>query len=175
LRFHLKNLNFFQFQKSAWICPYPCEDEIIFIADFFGVGKYVAPNAGYSLHAHRVRGEGSVTFEIWSDTGDGGHVLLGTKKDWHNSFLETWALYGNEQIKSVELIEKDGSYTVTVTLPSDEGEKTLLVYPLSMVYILAALGYTVEQFTQMSMGMKAYVFREAARVAALIGVSADEV
>lgn len=41
LRLHLKDLNFFQFQKSAWIYPYPCEDEIIFIADFFGVGKYV--------------------------------------------------------------------------------------------------------------------------------------
>src|SRR3989338_10535633 len=41
LRYHLKELNFFQFQKSAWIYPYPCEDEIIFIADFFGVGKYV--------------------------------------------------------------------------------------------------------------------------------------
>ena len=41
LRYHLKKLNFFQFQKSAWIYPYPCEDEIIFIADFFGVGKYV--------------------------------------------------------------------------------------------------------------------------------------
>ncbi|OGI68292.1 hypothetical protein A2738_02430 [Candidatus Nomurabacteria bacterium RIFCSPHIGHO2_01_FULL_42_15] len=41
LRHHLKELNFFQFQKSAWVCPYPCEDEIIFIADFFGIGKYV--------------------------------------------------------------------------------------------------------------------------------------
>jgi len=41
LRYHLKKLNFFQFQKSAWIYPYPCEDEIIFIADFFGVGKHV--------------------------------------------------------------------------------------------------------------------------------------
>ena len=41
LRFHLKQLNFFQFQKSAWIYPYPCEDEIIFIADFFKVGKYM--------------------------------------------------------------------------------------------------------------------------------------
>jgi len=41
LRYHLKELNFFQFQKSAWIYPYPCEDEIIFIADFFGIGKYV--------------------------------------------------------------------------------------------------------------------------------------
>ncbi len=41
LRYHLKDLNFFQFQKSAWIYPYPCEDEIIYIADFFKVGKYV--------------------------------------------------------------------------------------------------------------------------------------
>ncbi len=41
LRYHLKQLNFFQFQKSAWIYPYPCEDEIIFIANFFGVGKCV--------------------------------------------------------------------------------------------------------------------------------------
>ena len=41
LRYHLKDLNFFQFQKSVWTYPYPCEDEIIFIADFFGVGKYV--------------------------------------------------------------------------------------------------------------------------------------
>ena len=41
LRFHLKDLDFFQFQKSAWVYPYPCEDEIIYIADFFGVGKFV--------------------------------------------------------------------------------------------------------------------------------------
>lgn len=41
LRYHLKELGFFQFQKSAWVYPYPCEDEIIFIADFFGIGKHV--------------------------------------------------------------------------------------------------------------------------------------
>lgn len=41
LRFHLKELDFYQFQKSAWIYPYPCEDEAIFIADFYGLGKYV--------------------------------------------------------------------------------------------------------------------------------------
>lgn len=41
LRWKLKELGFYQFQKSAWIYPYPCEDEIIFIADFFGLGKYV--------------------------------------------------------------------------------------------------------------------------------------
>ena len=41
LRYRLKKLNFFQFQKSVWVYPYPCKDEITFIADFFGVGKYV--------------------------------------------------------------------------------------------------------------------------------------
>jgi DNA-binding transcriptional regulator PaaX len=41
LRYHLKELGFFQFQKSAWAYPFPCEDEIIFIADFYGMGKYV--------------------------------------------------------------------------------------------------------------------------------------
>ena len=41
LRDHLKQLGFYQFQKSAWLYPYPCEDEIIFVADFYGVGKYV--------------------------------------------------------------------------------------------------------------------------------------
>ncbi|MBP9714943.1 MAG: hypothetical protein KBD52_00410 [Candidatus Pacebacteria bacterium] len=41
LRWKLKDLGFYQFQKSVWIYPYPCEDEIIFVADFYGVGKYV--------------------------------------------------------------------------------------------------------------------------------------
>ncbi len=41
LRFHLKQLGFFQFQKSAWIYPYPCEDEIMYIADFHGVAPFI--------------------------------------------------------------------------------------------------------------------------------------
>ena len=41
LRYHLKELGFFQFQKSAWIYPYPCQDEVIFITDFYGIRKYV--------------------------------------------------------------------------------------------------------------------------------------
>ena len=41
LRWKIKDLGFVQLQKSVWIYPYPCEDEILFIADFFGVGKYV--------------------------------------------------------------------------------------------------------------------------------------
>ncbi len=41
LRYHLKELNFLQFQKSAWINPYPCEEEIMFVADFYGVSAFI--------------------------------------------------------------------------------------------------------------------------------------
>src|SRR3989338_5101977 len=41
LRWKLKDLGFLQFQKSAWIYPYPCEREILFVADFFGVRKHI--------------------------------------------------------------------------------------------------------------------------------------
>lgn len=37
----LKHLGFLQFQKSVWIYPYPCEDEIDFVTEFFGVAPYV--------------------------------------------------------------------------------------------------------------------------------------
>ena len=40
-RWKLKDLGFFQFQKSAWIYPYPCEGEMLFVADFYGVRKHV--------------------------------------------------------------------------------------------------------------------------------------
>ena len=40
-RCKLKNLGFFQFQKSAWIYPYQCEGEILFVADFYGVRKHI--------------------------------------------------------------------------------------------------------------------------------------
>ncbi len=40
-RFKLKQLGFVQFQRSAWIYPYPCEEELLYVADFFEVGKYI--------------------------------------------------------------------------------------------------------------------------------------
>jgi hypothetical protein len=40
-RWKLKDLGFFQFQKSAWIYPYPCEGELLFVADFYGVRKHI--------------------------------------------------------------------------------------------------------------------------------------
>ena len=41
LRIKIKELGFFQMQKSAWVFPYECEDEILFIAEAFEVEKYI--------------------------------------------------------------------------------------------------------------------------------------
>lgn len=41
LRRKMKNLGFKQFQKSVWIIPYECEDEILFISEMLEVEKYV--------------------------------------------------------------------------------------------------------------------------------------
>jgi hypothetical protein len=41
LRYKMKELGFKQFQKSVWIIPYECEDEILFISEMFEVEKYV--------------------------------------------------------------------------------------------------------------------------------------
>ena len=52
LRFHLKNLQFLQFQKSAWIYPYPCEDEIDFVAEKDNNVLYI--QVTYLLHSDDV-------------------------------------------------------------------------------------------------------------------------
>jgi hypothetical protein len=41
LRSRLKALGFYQYQKSVWVYPHPCEKEILYVADYFGVGKFV--------------------------------------------------------------------------------------------------------------------------------------
>ncbi len=41
LRNKLVNLNFFQLQKSVWIHPYPCENEIQLTAEIFGVTQFI--------------------------------------------------------------------------------------------------------------------------------------
>ena len=37
----LKQLGLFQFQKSVWIYPYECKDEVDFVAETLGVAKYI--------------------------------------------------------------------------------------------------------------------------------------
>jgi DNA-binding transcriptional regulator PaaX len=41
LRNKVKDLGFVQLQKSAWVCPYECEDELLFIAEIYHVAKYI--------------------------------------------------------------------------------------------------------------------------------------
>jgi len=37
LRGLLKRLDFYQLQKSVWVCPYDCRDEVEVLKDFFGL------------------------------------------------------------------------------------------------------------------------------------------
>jgi DNA-binding transcriptional regulator PaaX len=41
LRYHLKNLEFFEFQKSVFVHPYPCQDEIDYIIELYNIRKFV--------------------------------------------------------------------------------------------------------------------------------------
>lgn len=41
LRKKLKDLEFYQLQKSVWVNPYPCEDEILFIANLFEIERFL--------------------------------------------------------------------------------------------------------------------------------------
>ena len=40
-RLKLKELKFYPLQKSVFITPYPCEDELDFIASFYNIRKYL--------------------------------------------------------------------------------------------------------------------------------------
>jgi DNA-binding transcriptional regulator PaaX len=41
LREKLKKLGFFQFQKSVWIYPYPCAEEVDFVSEVFAIAPYI--------------------------------------------------------------------------------------------------------------------------------------
>jgi len=41
LRQKLQELNFYQLQKSVWVCPYPCEKEVQFLCEFFNISYFV--------------------------------------------------------------------------------------------------------------------------------------
>lgn len=41
LRMHLKNMGFYEFQKSVFIHPYPCAKEIDFIVELYQSRKYI--------------------------------------------------------------------------------------------------------------------------------------
>jgi len=54
LRFHLKMLGFFEFQKSVFVHPFECKNEIDFLIEFYNIRPYVrfiiAENIDNQLH-----------------------------------------------------------------------------------------------------------------------------
>ena len=41
LREKLKKWEFYPLQKSVWVCPWPCEDEIQLVSELYGISRYV--------------------------------------------------------------------------------------------------------------------------------------
>ncbi len=41
IRYHLKNLEFYEFQKSVFVHPYDCKDEIDYLIEFYDIRKFV--------------------------------------------------------------------------------------------------------------------------------------
>jgi len=41
IRFHLKNLEFYEFQKSVFVHPYDCKNEIDYLIEFYDIRKFV--------------------------------------------------------------------------------------------------------------------------------------
>ena len=52
LRMHLRNLGFYELQKSVFVCPFPCAEEINQIIDFYNISEHVR-----ILMAHSVDNE----------------------------------------------------------------------------------------------------------------------
>jgi len=61
LRMHLRNLRFYELQKSVFICPFPCAEEIKQIIDFYNISEHVR-----ILMAHSIDNENKLRekFEI---------------------------------------------------------------------------------------------------------------
>jgi len=55
LRMHLRNLGFYELQKSVFVCPYPCADEINQIINFYDASEYVRV-----LMTHSIDNEGEL-------------------------------------------------------------------------------------------------------------------
>ena len=58
MRRHLKNLGFYQLQKSVFVFPFECENEIDFVIEYFNVRSYVrlvlAGEIDNSLHLRKI-------------------------------------------------------------------------------------------------------------------------
>ena len=49
LRMHLKNLGFYELQKSVFICPFPCTEEINQIVDFYNIHEHIRVIIAHSI------------------------------------------------------------------------------------------------------------------------------
>ena len=49
LRMHLRNLGFYELQKSVFVCPFPCAEEINQVIDFYDVSEYVRVLVAHSI------------------------------------------------------------------------------------------------------------------------------
>ena len=49
LRMHLKNLGFYELQKSVFICPFPCTEEINQIVDFYNIHEHIRVIVAHSI------------------------------------------------------------------------------------------------------------------------------
>ena len=49
LRMHLRNLGFYELQKSVFICPFSCVKEINQIIDFYDISEHVRILMAHSL------------------------------------------------------------------------------------------------------------------------------
>ncbi len=49
LRHHLKSLEFYEFQKSVFIHPFPCVKEVSYIIEFYDIKRYVRTMIAHSV------------------------------------------------------------------------------------------------------------------------------
>ena len=56
LRAKIKEIGFVQLQKSVWVCPYGCEDEILFLSESYRVTKFIEIfTVDKMLHSERLK------------------------------------------------------------------------------------------------------------------------
>lgn len=56
LRAKIKEIGFVQLQKSVWVCPYECEDEILFLSESYRVTKFIEIfTVDRMLHSERLK------------------------------------------------------------------------------------------------------------------------
>ena len=56
LRAKIKEIGFVQLQKSVWVCPYECEDEILFLSESYRVTKFIEIfTVDKMLHSERLK------------------------------------------------------------------------------------------------------------------------